>query len=107
MTRTYSAKEIAADAGVPERRLAWLTSIGLLVPDERGGFTFGAVRSHTFTLAPTPGHELLGHQVVIAARFSHRSVSSTKGLASRRAKIARASRRNSEASGRPSCSSVR
>lgn len=43
MTRTYSAKEIAADAGVPDSRVTWLTSIGLLAPDERGDFTFGAV----------------------------------------------------------------
>lgn len=43
MARTYSAKEIAADAGVPESRITWLTSIGLLAPDERGDFTFGAV----------------------------------------------------------------
>jgi hypothetical protein len=43
MTKTYSTKEIAADAGVPESRVTWLTSIGLLVPDERGDFTFGAV----------------------------------------------------------------
>lgn len=43
MARTYSAREIAADAGVPESRLMWLTSIGLLAPDERGDFTFGAV----------------------------------------------------------------
>lgn len=42
MTRTYSAKEIAADAGVPESRVTWLTSIGLLAPDQRGDFTFGA-----------------------------------------------------------------
>lgn len=43
MARTYSAQEIATDAGVPESRVTWLTSIGLLAPDERGDFTFGAV----------------------------------------------------------------
>ena len=43
MARTYSAQEVAAEAGAPEDRIAWLVSIGLLTPDEHGSFTFGAV----------------------------------------------------------------
>jgi adenylate cyclase len=43
VARTYSAHEIAAEANVPEPRIGWLVSIGLLEPDERGRFTFGAV----------------------------------------------------------------
>ena len=43
MARTYSANEIAAEANAPEPRIGWLVSIGLLEPDERGRFTFGAV----------------------------------------------------------------
>jgi hypothetical protein len=36
MARTYSAQQIAAEAGAPEDRITWLVSIGLLDPDERG-----------------------------------------------------------------------
>jgi adenylate cyclase len=43
VTRTYSAQEIAAEAGVPEDRIAWLVSLGLLKPDGNGTFTFGAI----------------------------------------------------------------
>lgn len=43
MARTYSAQEIAAEAGVPDERITWLVSIGLLTPDESGSFTFGAI----------------------------------------------------------------
>ncbi len=43
MGRTYPAHEVAAEATVPEDRIAWLVSIGLLKPDERGSFTFGAI----------------------------------------------------------------
>jgi adenylate cyclase len=43
VARTYSAPEIAAEAGAPEDRITWLVSIGLLKPDERGSFSFGAV----------------------------------------------------------------
>jgi adenylate cyclase len=43
MATTYSAHAIAAEAGAPEDRIAWLVSIGLLKPDERGSFTFGGV----------------------------------------------------------------
>ena len=41
--RTYSAAEIAAEAGWTEDRVRWLSKIGLLTPDEHGRFTFGAV----------------------------------------------------------------
>jgi adenylate cyclase len=43
VARIYSAREIAAEAGAPEDRITWLVSIGLLKPDERGSFSFGAV----------------------------------------------------------------
>jgi adenylate cyclase len=43
VARTYSAQEIAAEAGVPEERITWLVSLGLLKPDEDGTFTFGAI----------------------------------------------------------------
>jgi hypothetical protein len=43
MARTYSAHEIAAEAAVPDERIAWLVSIGLLKPDQSGSFTFGAI----------------------------------------------------------------
>jgi adenylate cyclase len=41
--RTYSAAEVAAEAACPEERVRWMTSIGLLTPDEDGRFTFGDV----------------------------------------------------------------
>jgi adenylate cyclase len=41
--RTYSAAEIAAEAGCPEDRVRWLTDIGLLTPDADGRFSFGDV----------------------------------------------------------------
>jgi adenylate cyclase len=40
--RTYSAAEIAAEAGCPEERVRWVAEIGLLTA-EHGRFTFGAV----------------------------------------------------------------
>jgi adenylate cyclase len=43
VARTYSAQEIAAEAKVPEERIAWLVSLGLLKPDADGTFTFGAI----------------------------------------------------------------
>jgi adenylate cyclase len=43
MMRTYSTAEIAAEAACPEDRIGWLAEIGLLIPDEHGRFTFGAV----------------------------------------------------------------
>jgi hypothetical protein len=45
VAKTYSASEIAAEAGAHEDRIAWLVSLGLLKPDARGSFTFGAVFS--------------------------------------------------------------
>jgi class 3 adenylate cyclase len=41
--RTYSTAEVAAESECPEERIRWMTSIGLLSPDEDGRFTFGAV----------------------------------------------------------------
>jgi adenylate cyclase len=41
--RSYSAAEIASEAAWTEDRVRWLARIGLLTPDERGLFTFGAV----------------------------------------------------------------
>jgi len=41
--RTYSVAEIAAEAACPEERIRWMTSIGLISPDEDGRFTLGAV----------------------------------------------------------------
>jgi hypothetical protein len=43
VAKTYSAQEIAAEARVPEDRITWLVSIGLLTPDEGRSFTFGAI----------------------------------------------------------------
>jgi hypothetical protein len=43
MARTFSAVEIAADAGVPQDRLAWLVSIGMVKPEQPGEFRFGDV----------------------------------------------------------------
>jgi adenylate cyclase len=43
MPRTYSAAEIAAEAGCPEDRVRWLKDIGLLTPDTDGRFSFGDV----------------------------------------------------------------
>jgi adenylate cyclase len=43
VARTYSAAEVATEAACPEERVRWMTSIGLLAPDEDGRFTFGAV----------------------------------------------------------------
>jgi adenylate cyclase len=40
--RTYSAAEIAAEAGCPEERVRWVAEIGLLTA-EHGRFRFGAV----------------------------------------------------------------
>jgi adenylate cyclase len=41
--RTYSAAEVAAEAACPEERVPWMTSIGLISPDEDGRFTYGSV----------------------------------------------------------------
>ena len=43
VANTYSAPEIAAEAGCPDDRVTWLATIGLITPDEHGRFTFGAV----------------------------------------------------------------
>ena len=43
MPRTYSTAEVAAESECPEERVRWMTSIGLLSPDQDGRFTFGAV----------------------------------------------------------------
>jgi adenylate cyclase len=44
VTRTYTAAEIAEEAGCPEERVNWLSEIGLLKP-EHGAFSFGDVLS--------------------------------------------------------------
>jgi adenylate cyclase len=41
--RTYSAADVADEAGCPEERVDWLTGLRLITPDENGRFTFGAV----------------------------------------------------------------
>jgi adenylate cyclase len=41
--RNYSASEIAIEAHVPEERVAWLDSLGVLRRHDRGGFTFGSI----------------------------------------------------------------
>jgi adenylate cyclase len=41
--RGYSAREIAFEAHVPEERVAWLASLGVLRRHDRGGFTFGSI----------------------------------------------------------------
>ena len=43
VARTYSAAEIAGEAGCLEERVRWLIDIGLLAPDADGRFSFGAV----------------------------------------------------------------
>jgi adenylate cyclase len=43
MTRTYSAHEVAVEAGCEEDRVVWLARIGLVTPDERDRFTFGSI----------------------------------------------------------------
>jgi adenylate cyclase len=40
---TYSAAEIAAEAGCGEDQVRWLAGAGLLTPDEHGRFTYGSV----------------------------------------------------------------
>ena len=41
--RTYSAAEVAIEAGCPEDRVHWLTGLRLITPGEDGRFTVGAV----------------------------------------------------------------
>jgi adenylate cyclase len=41
--RPYSVAEVAAEASCPEERIRWMTSIGLISPDEAGRYTLGAV----------------------------------------------------------------
>jgi class 3 adenylate cyclase len=43
MTRTYSAREVAVEAGCDEDRVAWLARIGLMTPEVRDRFTFGSI----------------------------------------------------------------
>jgi class 3 adenylate cyclase/DNA-binding transcriptional MerR regulator len=43
VARTYSAAEIASEAGCPEDRVRWLSDIGLLTPDDDGRFSFGDI----------------------------------------------------------------
>jgi class 3 adenylate cyclase len=43
VARSFSAEEIAAEAGVPHDVVTWLVSIGILKPEEPGAFRFGDV----------------------------------------------------------------
>lgn len=43
MTRTFSAEELAGEAGVSSDRIEWLQGIGILKPREPGNFRFGDV----------------------------------------------------------------
>ena len=43
VSKTYSAAEIAAEAGCDADRVRWLAEIGLLTSDETGRFTYGSV----------------------------------------------------------------
>lgn len=43
MARTFSAEEIAAEASVPQDRVDWLVSIGIVKPSRSGAFRFGDV----------------------------------------------------------------
>jgi class 3 adenylate cyclase len=43
VAKTFSAEEIAVEAGVPKDRLAWLISIGIVKPGQPGDFRFGDV----------------------------------------------------------------
>jgi class 3 adenylate cyclase len=43
VARTYSAAEIASEAGCAEDRVRWLGEIGLLTPDAGGRYSFGDV----------------------------------------------------------------
>ena len=43
MARTFSAEEIAVEAGVPQGRIAWLVSIGIVKPSQSGTLRFGDV----------------------------------------------------------------
>jgi adenylate cyclase len=41
--RTYSAAEIADEAGCPEKRIHWMAGVRLIASDENGRFTYGVV----------------------------------------------------------------
>jgi adenylate cyclase len=43
MARTFSAEELATEAGLPVDRIDWLVDLGLLKPREPGSFRFGDV----------------------------------------------------------------
>jgi adenylate cyclase len=43
VARTFSAEEIAVEAGVPQGRIAWLVSIGIVKPSQSGTLRFGDV----------------------------------------------------------------
>jgi adenylate cyclase len=47
----YSASEVGEEAGCDEDRVHWLQQIGLLRPDERGGFTYGSVLAVKMVIA--------------------------------------------------------
>jgi hypothetical protein len=43
VTRTFSAEELAAEAGVSSERVDWLAGIGILKPRHPGAFRFSDV----------------------------------------------------------------
>ncbi len=49
--RTYSIAEVAVESECSQERVRWMTSIGLLTPDEDGRLTFGAVLTVKMTSA--------------------------------------------------------
>jgi adenylate cyclase len=49
--RTYSTAEVAVESECSQERVRWMTSIGLLTPDEDGRLTFGAVLTVKMTSA--------------------------------------------------------
>ena len=56
MARTFTAEEIAAEAGVAQDLVAWLVSIGIVKPERPGTFRFGDVfRVKLFRRSSTRG----------------------------------------------------
>jgi adenylate cyclase len=51
VARTFSAREVAAEAACPEDRVRWITSVGLIAPDDDGRFSLGDVLAVKMTSA--------------------------------------------------------
>jgi adenylate cyclase len=51
VARTFSAREVADEAACPEDRVRWITSIGLIAPDDDGRFSLGDVLAVKMTSA--------------------------------------------------------